>query len=197
VLKNKARRDVSTTKTAAVLMVESFDVLLKSTDLSDAYELLSIEYHYKKTQRSNNFFDEQGLTSSVEKFSSKLLIKLDNDELLAQENGAEMLWFLYDANLVVFGKLAEFQARFEKWFSAIQDDCVKRRYSGGQTVSYHQIYQDHIDKLGGGKTIFPYLNAIEDRGNLTPSQLALIKAFKNPGSMFDPANAMQLNESDL
>lgn len=196
-LDNKERRKDSTTKTAAVLMVESFDVLLKSSDLSDAYDLLSTEHHYKKTRRGSNFFDDLDLTNALEKFASKLLKKLDNDELIVQEQSAQMLWFLYSSNPIIFGKIAESQTRFEKWFSVIQDDCVKRQYSHGQTVSYHKIDQNHIDKLGGEKIIFPYLRAIEDRGNLTQSQFALIKAFKNPGSMFDPTNATQLNESDI
>jgi|GEM_PF-5515401 len=196
-LDNKERRGKSKTKTAAELMVESFEVLLKSPDFSDAYELLSAEHHYKNTQRGSNYFEDGDLTKALEKFATKLLNKLDNDELIVQEQGAQMLRFLYSFNPIIFGKISESQTRFEKWFLVNQDDCVKHQYSGGQTVSFHKIEQDYIDKLGGEKIIIPYLNTIENRGNLTQSELALIKAFKNPGLMFDPTNAMQLHESDI
>ena len=196
-LDNKERRGKSKTKTAAELMVESFEVLLKSIDFLDAYELLSTEHHYKKTQQGSNYFEDVDLTKSLEKFATKLLNKLDNDELIVQEHGAQMLRFLYSFNPIIFGKISENQTRFEKWFLVNQNDCVKRQYSGGQTVSFHKIEQDYIDKLGGEKILLPYLSVIENRGNLTQSQLALIQALKNPGLMFDPINATQLHESDI
>ncbi|MFI0348739.1 MAG: P-loop NTPase fold protein [Chthoniobacterales bacterium] len=196
-LDNKERRGKSKTKTAAELMVESFEVLLKSPDFSDAYQLLSAEHHYKNTQGGSNYFEDGDLTKALEKFATKLLNKLDNDELIVQEQGAQMLRFLYSFNPIIFGKISENQTRFEKWFLVNQNDCVKHQYSGGQTVSFHKIEQDYIDKFGGEKIIIPYLNTIENRGNLTQSELALIKAFKNPGLMFDPTNAMQLHESDV